>query len=467
MKLSSLTRRENLHDCPFGDRREMASKCRYVWLRYFDTIKTGEPPCDVMIWEIGSTVAVRPGSSRLDESGKHFVRPFSIYFEVKGFAAARRKIERQKNVDRELIARQLADLEGKLRSQLEQAILKGFKYKNVVAGYREFQNSPLTVVMTSKDAGLHNSEFALVWKNKSGPSIELIAKRAKANKGKRFPMPERNPSIREIRLEGMKEENKQWKIAVKKRVADEKVKVEKHTPRVRRKLLAAINKGEQRRQQQLKKSPHRKTTKTSGLLLSLGDGNQLEKPLVPKIHVDRLVEVIVKYPWSEFDLWDNRMWEYMSCLMNPTWKMTKVKDRREWWLKLNRAQKVFHAMLTFSGETDNGGVWQFLFNEPQLSLAALEAMEAIGESTLARDYQAALEELLGKAKTISGIRRKADDRNLSNEKRWQAFAEGYGELVSARKIEKYFFRKSYKKKLFKRISDYVESKLHLLTQIQS
>ena len=38
MKLSSLTRRENLYHCPYGDRREMADTCHYVWLRYFDAV---------------------------------------------------------------------------------------------------------------------------------------------------------------------------------------------------------------------------------------------------------------------------------------------------------------------------------------------------------------------------------------------------------------------------------------------
>jgi hypothetical protein len=161
------------------------------------------------------------------------------------------------------------------------------------------------------------------------------------------------------------------------------------------------------------------------------------------------------------------MHEYVSHLIVPALKKAKIKNETKLWLKLNRAQKVFYTVLTFSGETDNGGVWQFLFNEPQLSVAALEAMEEIGESTLASDYKATLEELLGKAKTISEIRQKADDSNINTQKRWQAFAEGYREIASARKIEKYFFTRTYKKKLYKRISDYAESQLHLLAEVQS
>jgi hypothetical protein len=268
-------------------------------------------------------------------------------------------------------------------------------------------------------------------------------------------------------MKRLKEENKQWQAAAKERLAREKEKVEKRTPGIRRRLLTAIESQEQQRQQLLKKRSCRKTAKATGFLLSLDDGNQLERLVVPKVPVDQLAAIVAKYPWSEFDQYDNRMWEYMYHLIDPALKKAKVKNRTRLWLKLNRAQKVFYAMLTFSGETDNGGVWQFLFNEPQLSLAALESMEEIGESTLASDYKATLEELLGKAKTISEIRRKADDSNINTQKRWEAFAEGYREVASARKIEKYFYTKTYKKELCKRISDYAESQLHLLAETES
>jgi hypothetical protein len=275
MRLSSLTRPENLYHCPYGDRREMASECRYVWLRYFDTVKTGEPPCDVMIWEIGPRVSVRPASSRLDESSQKFVRPLPIYFELKGLAAERRKIERQKNVESEVTAQQLAELDRKLHNQMKQAILEGFKYRHVATGYKEFQDAPLTVVTTSKDDGLYNSEFELVWNNKSGPSIELIRRRAKANKGRPLPTHERNPSIRARRMKRLKEGKKQWQAAAKERLVREKERAEKRTPGIRRRLMTAIESQEQQRQQLLKKRSRRKTATATGFLLSLDDGNQL------------------------------------------------------------------------------------------------------------------------------------------------------------------------------------------------
>lgn len=54
---------------------------------------------------------------------------------------------------------------------------------------------------------------------------------------------------------------------------------------------------------------------------------------------------------------------------------------------------------------------------------------------------------------------------LNTEAGWQAFAEGYRELPSAKSIEKYFYRKSFKRELFKQAADYLESHLDLLVQV--
>ena len=156
----------------------------------------------------------------------------------------------------------------------------------------------------------------------------------------------------------------------------------------------------------------------------------------------------------------------MYKLMEPAVKKAQAKDFKKLWLKLNRPQKLFLAMLNFIGETDNVGVWQFLYNEPHLALAALEAMQEISESRLAKNYHTTLDEVLGKAKTISALRKKSTNAKLTTERRWHAFAEGYEQLPSAHRIEKYFYTASYKKKLHKRLTDHVELHLPLLAEIQ-
>src|SRR3954471_783291 len=132
-------------------------------------------------------------------------------------------------------------------------------------------------------------------------------------------------------------------------------------------------------------------------LLVLDDGNQTDRIVAPTVDRATLDKIASTYKWSRFDIYDNRMWEYMYVLQDPVLKKVRTKRIKTLWLKLTRPQKVFYAFLIFAGETDNGGVWQFLFNYPELSIAALEAFDEIQAATLASDYRATLEEILGKA----------------------------------------------------------------------
>lgn len=89
-----------------------------------------------------------------------------------------------------------------------------------------------------------------------------------------------------------------------------------------------------------------------------------------------------------------------------------------------------------------------------------------GAAKLARDYQATLEEYCGKAHLLSDLRKRFDNKNLSSKKQWQAFAEGYQELKTATKIQKYFYTAKFKKTLYKQVSDYIEESYPLFAKIK-
>jgi hypothetical protein len=99
-------------------------------------------------------------------------------------------------------------------------------------------------------------------------------------------------------------------------------------------------------------------------------------------------------------------------------------------------------------------------------LAALEVFHEIGATKLARDYQATLEEVVGNAKTVSGLRKKFVSKKLDDAERWQAFAEGYEQASSASKIEKYFYTLKFKKQFYKQTCDFVEDSLSSFAQIK-
>lgn len=201
-------------------------------------------------------------------------------------------------------------------------------------------------------------------------------------------------------------------------------------------------------------------------LLFLDDGNQSELIVAPTISQATLASIEADYKWARFNEYDNRMWAYMYALQDPVLKNDRAKRLKTLWLKLTRPQKVFYAFLTFSGQTDNGGVWQFLFNYPELSVAAFEAFHEIKTEPLAADYRRTLEEMLGKAKSIAALRRKAIQQGPTA-KKWAAFVEGYDHLQSPKVIEDYFFAKKFKKLLYQDMCNYIERKIDLFAKVEA
>ncbi|MEZ5059847.1 MAG: hypothetical protein R2879_22670, partial [Saprospiraceae bacterium] len=98
---------------------------------------------------------------------------------------------------------------------------------------------------------------------------------------------------------------------------------------------------------------------------SLDDGNQEELILYSEIPQEELDSIQKKYSWDDYNKYDNRLWEYMTVFFDDVVSKSGIQEREELWLKLNRPQKVFWTFLAFSGDTDNGGIYQFLFNKPE------------------------------------------------------------------------------------------------------
>lgn len=468
MGLNDLTRRKNMHHCQYGNPRKMAEQCHYVWIWFFRHLRIQEPWIDAAVWTIGPTVLVRPACTALDESHRSFVRPHEIYFEVKSYKQERRKIEKQKGVDADTVKEELQALESELLKQMQEAIVKGLEHKQVRKHYALYNpdDRPFTVLVTTEDQGLHRSEFTVAWKNRRGLSAAQIRRQLAGRKGSKPVIEQQGPSIQRQHLDKLAVKRKQeWK-EYHEYWGEEKKKAQSRKPTIRRKLARQIEQGEAELSGNSRPRRRRKSGASKEFLLSLNDGNQHDRQVFATVTLDQLADFVATYPWTRFDPDDNRIWEYSTAFMDPLFRKAKSSSRHALWAKLNRVQKSFYVMLNFIGETDNGGVWQFLFNSPELSLAALEAMNDLGAKQLARDYQATLEEFLGQARSLSDLRKRFNDRNLSSKKRWQAFADGYKELKTAAKIEKYFYTTAFRKRLCKMIAYEIEHSYHLFAKVE-
>ncbi len=195
-------------------------------------------------------------------------------------------------------------------------------------------------------------------------------------------------------------------------------------------------------------------------LYTINEGNQHELLHYVEVEQDWLKTMQAKYDWENFNRYDNRMFKYMDALFDT---MTRQKRKDEsyysFWQKLTRGQKVFWSFLAFNGDVDNGGVYQFFFNKPEHCLSLLEVLEEIKAEQLRQDYQRVLEEVLGKFDKIADLRQRFNDESQQWEERWEAFNEGYEELECAAAIEKYYYEDTFKQKLYRQMSDYIEMNL--------
>ncbi len=214
----------------------------------------------------------------------------------------------------------------------------------------------------------------------------------------------------------------------------------------------------------LKKDKKNNQNNTISHFFNLDDGNQKDLLIAAEISQDWLNEVKSKYNWDNFDQYDNRMWEYMYKLFDDMVANHGIEDHKELWFKLNRSQKVFWAFLAFNGDTNNGGVYQFMFNKTAHIFSTLEMWQELGMDDIAKDYEAVLHEFTGKVDTIAGIKATFNNEANSWDKRFTAFAEGYKELTTAQKIESYYYKEEFTKYSHKKVSDYIEQHIAMFVK---
>jgi len=123
--------------------------------------------------------------------------------------------------------------------------------------------------------------------------------------------------------------------------------------------------------------------------------------------------------------------------------------------RLHDTQKMCFAIINFEGQTNNGGVYQFLFNQPENAIITLEAMKKANLKRLAEDYEIVLNQFFGKFKTIEELRNKFQNNKLDWNKRLNSFAEGYKEIPQAEVIEDYFYNDEYSKEFHSKMAQFV------------
>jgi hypothetical protein len=198
---------------------------------------------------------------------------------------------------------------------------------------------------------------------------------------------------------------------------------------------------------------------------SLDDGNQNEVIISAETTKEWFDSTKSKYDWNDFDEYDNLLWEYMYELFDKP--VEKQNDIDYWtlWQKFTREQKVFWAFLAFSGDTDNGGINQFIYNKPEFTLVVSEIWTELELEKIGSDYDFFLKELSGKLGDLNEIRNALISESWIWENKVSPFANEKISLMSAKNIEEYFYDKDFRKEVYKKVADYIDQNIDKFTTI--
>lgn len=167
-------------------------------------------------------------------------------------------------------------------------------------------------------------------------------------------------------------------------------------------------------------------------------------PTLPKNWLSQLEKKWSKIEWSQYE---NEHYDICEKICNEVYSSKKYWEKKQthtdFLNEMTKEQRVYFTLINFEAQVNNGGVYQFLFNYPELSILALEGMEEMGLEKLAKDYKVVLNEYFGNFETIQELYSRFQNNSKSWKKRWNSFAEGYKELPSAEGIEEYFYEEDF------------------------
>ena len=182
---------------------------------------------------------------------------------------------------------------------------------------------------------------------------------------------------------------------------------------------------------------------------------------LPLVSKNWISEIEKKWTTKEWEIYDNEHYDISNEICNDVYSKNKYWEKNQthadFLNELTKEQRIYFTLVNFEGQVNNGGVYQFLFNNPELSIIALQGMQEVGIEKLSQDYEKVLKEYFGKFNTIQELYSRFQNENNDWNKRWNSFAEGYKELESTEIIEDYFYKENFVKIYQEKLTEYVKA----------
>jgi hypothetical protein len=201
-------------------------------------------------------------------------------------------------------------------------------------------------------------------------------------------------------------------------------------------------------------------------MLSLQDGKARKLHYYNTIKAEKVSSLQKDFKANKVDGAD-LFWAYHQLIIEEI-KWPANKGWEEIWKKLTKAQKILITLGHFIGQTNNGGVWQFLFNRVDYALAAAEAFYELKPAKIWVDYENVWEEFvkMANAGEFSKIMDVWNDQSISFEDRWKAFKSGAEFIPTGDEIQEYFYTEDYKKQFYQKVNGYIEQNLGKLAEVE-
>lgn len=161
-------------------------------------------------------------------------------------------------------------------------------------------------------------------------------------------------------------------------------------------------------------------------------------------------------------------WIYHKWIIEDM-QLPADKSWDEIWKKLTKEQKIVYTLGIFISESNNGGVWQFLFNRPDLAAAAGQSLETVKPYMIWVHYARVFKEFVKILENEEFLKMKNifNDESIPFEKRWETFKNGADYVPSSKEIEEYLYKDDYKKKFYDKINSFIKMNLGKMIHVES
>lgn len=185
--------------------------------------------------------------------------------------------------------------------------------------------------------------------------------------------------------------------------------------------------------------------------LTIDDGRANRLLLSPGIPKENLDAFLTEYEGKNYHRHDNLFHKLSGILPDPA----PGTDYADYFNQLNTSQRIYAVLLQMDGQINNGGVYQFLWNRPEMIYAAAEALHELGIEPLDEHFSAVLKELESNSADFARDKRVWNDPAISHEQKWTVFQEGRRYIPTGDRIEAYFYTDEFAQYFHGKVMDYL------------